>query len=104
MRRNLMVIRLLGLFSEDQELQDDLLKQSDRMISFIGATLQRGAMTVSSGEEEEEVTGLVAIQSLNMALSILSLHLTQADVPTKDWERMQTYIPDLELLSNHTDA
>ena len=30
MRRNLMVIRLLGLLSEDQGLQDDLLKETSR--------------------------------------------------------------------------
>ena len=30
MRRNLMIIRLLGLLSEDQDLQDNLLKESNR--------------------------------------------------------------------------
>jgi hypothetical protein len=30
MRRNLMVIRLLGLLSEDASLQDSLLAESDR--------------------------------------------------------------------------
>lgn len=32
MRKNLMVIRLLGLLSEDAELQENLLKESDRYI------------------------------------------------------------------------
>ena len=32
MRKNLMVIRLLGLLSEDAELQENLLKEPDRYI------------------------------------------------------------------------
>jgi hypothetical protein len=95
MRRNLMVIRLLGLLSEDQCLQDDLLKETSRMILFIGATLKRGAMTVGSDSKPE---ALVA-QSLNMALSLLSLHLTQANVSTEDWQKMQDYASDLQVLS-----
>jgi hypothetical protein len=31
MRRNLMVIRLLGLLSEDNGLQDSLMAESDRL-------------------------------------------------------------------------
>jgi len=100
MRKNLMVIRLLGLLSEDAELQENLLKESDRMIQFIGATLKRGAMTAGSGGEED---GVMATQSLNMALSILSLHLTQADVSVADWEKMQEHVSDLQVLSCHSD-
>jgi hypothetical protein len=32
MRRNLMVIRLLGLLSEDNGLQDSLMAESDRLV------------------------------------------------------------------------
>jgi len=103
MRKNLMVIRLLGLFSEDKSLQDDLLKESNRMIEFIGATLKRGALTAGSNVEEQS-PGVMAVQSLNMALTILSLHLTQGDVSTDDWRKMQDFLSDLQVLSCHPDT
>lgn len=43
-------------------------------------------------------------QSLNMALSLLSLHLTQASVSTEDWVRMQDYVSDLQVLSCYPDT
>ena len=72
-----------------------------RMIQFIGATLKRGAMTAGNGGQEDG--GVMATQSLNMALSILSLHLTQADVSVADWEKMQEHVSDLQVLSCHSD-
>ena len=41
LRKNLMVIRLLGLMSEDEELQDQLMKDSKRLLDFICITLNR---------------------------------------------------------------
>ena len=70
------------------------------MIQGIGARVKRGAMTAGSGGEED---GVMATQSLNMALSILSLHLTQADVSVADWEKMQEHVSDLQVLSCHSD-
>merc|ERR1712106_871835 len=42
-------------------------------------------------------------QSLNMAPSILTVHLTQANVPTEDWLKMLDSADDLKTLSSHTD-
>ena len=70
------------------------------MITFIGATLKRGAMSPGTCGESQ---GIMAVQSLNMALSILSLHLTQADVSVEDWEKMQEYSAALQVLSSHPD-
>merc|ERR1712243_183078 len=42
-------------------------------------------------------------QSLNMALSILSVHLTQANVPMADWEKMLESQEDLKILEDHAD-
>jgi len=103
MRRNLMVIRLLGLYSEDKTLQDNLMNESPRMIKFIGATIQRAARAIKSEKPVEEATCVMATQSLNMSLTILSLHLTQAVVTSDDWRRMQDYLEDLLVLSEHPD-
>ena len=43
-------------------------------------------------------------QSLNMALSLLSLHLTQATVSTEDWVKMQDYSSDLQVLSCYPET
>jgi len=103
MRRNLMVIRLLGLYSEDKTLQDNLMNESPRMIKFIGATINRAARAIKSDKPVEEATCVMATQSLNMSLTILSLHLTQAVVTSDDWRRMQDYVDDLLVLSEHPD-
>eukprot|EP00088_Acartia_fossae_P066531 TRINITY_DN8255_c0_g1_i2.p1 TRINITY_DN8255_c0_g1~~TRINITY_DN8255_c0_g1_i2.p1 ORF type:complete len:1085 (-),score=304.99 TRINITY_DN8255_c0_g1_i2:578-3832(-) len=104
MRRNLMVIRLLGLYSEDKTLQDNLMNESPRMIKFIGATIHRAARSMQSSAEVDESSCVMASQSLNMSLTILSLHLTQADVSTDDWKRMQEYLEDLSIISDHPDG
>jgi len=103
MRRNLMVIRLLGLYSEDKTLQDNLMKESPRMIKFIGTTLQRAAKLLESDAVVDESSCVMGTQSLNMSLTILSLHLTQADVSADDWRRMQEYTSDLKVLCRHPD-
>ena len=38
-----------------------------------------------------------------MALSILSVHLTQANVPMEDWEKMLESTDDLKVLEDHAD-
>jgi len=99
MRKNLMVIRLLGLLSEDKSFQDNLLKESDKMIQFVTASVRRAALGVKKGVE----SSTIAVQSLNMALSILTVHLTQAHVATEDWVKMQESAEDLETLAQHQD-
>jgi len=99
MRKNLMVIRLLGLLSEDKSLQDNLLKETEKMIQFVSASVKRAAVGVKNGVE----SSTMAVQSLNMALSILTVHLTQANVSTEDWVKMQDSAADLETLSHHQD-
>ena len=43
LRRKLMVIRLLGLMSEDEKLQEEVMKNSSRLITFLSLTFQRCA-------------------------------------------------------------
>jgi len=99
MRKNLMVIRLLGLLSEDKSFQENLLKESEKMIQFVTSSVRRAAVGVKNGVE----SSTMAVQSLNMALSILTVHLTQANVATEDWVKMQESVDDLEVLSQHRD-
>jgi len=99
MRRNLMVIRLLGLLSEDKSFQDNLLKESEKMIQFVTSSVRRAAAGVVNGVE----SSTMGVQSLNMALSILTVHLTQANVPTEDWLKMLESADDLKTLSSHKD-
>jgi hypothetical protein len=103
MRRNLMVIRLLGLYSEDKTLQENLMKESPRLIKFIGASIQRAAKLLKTDVAVDESSCVMASQSLNMSLTILSLHLTRAEVSADDWRRMQEYSDDLKVLSGHPD-
>jgi len=100
MRRNLMVIRLLGLLSEDESFQENLLKHSDKMIQFVSTSIKRAASEVRAGT----TTSTMGVQSLNMSLSILSVHLTQQNVPTSDWEKMLKVSDDLEVLGDHEDT
>merc|ERR1719510_1633386 len=99
MRRNLMVIRLLGLLSEENNFQESLLSESDKMIKFVSSSIKRAARGVAAGVE----SSVMAVQSLNMALSILSVHLTQVNVPMADWERMLESQEDLKILEDHAD-
>ena len=99
MRRNLMVIRLLGLLSEENNFQENLLSESDKMIKFVSTSIKRAARGVAAGVD----SSVMAVQSLNMALSILSVHLTQANVPLEDWERMLESQEDLKILEDHPD-
>merc|ERR1712088_1066649 len=99
MRRNLMVIRLLGLLSEENNFQENLLSESDKMIKFVSTSIKRAARGVAAGLD----SSVMAVQSLNMALSILSVHLTQVNVPMADWERMLESQEGLKILEDHTD-
>jgi len=99
MRRNLMVIRLLGLLSEDKSFQENLLKESEKMIQFVTSSIRRAAAGVRNGIE----SSTLGVQSLNMALSILTVHLTQANVATEDWVKMQDSVDDLKVLTDHSD-
>jgi len=99
MRKNLMVIRMLGLLSEDKSFEENLLKESDKMIQFVASSIKRAALGVKNGVE----SSTMAVQSLNMALSILSVHLTQVNVPTDDWVKMLKSADDLEVLKEHKD-
>merc|ERR1712203_11238 len=63
------------------------------------SSIKRAARGVAAGVE----SSVMAVQSLNMALSILSVHLTQANVPLEDWERMLESQEDLKILEDHAD-
>ena len=99
MRKNLMILRLLGLLSEDKSIEENLLKESDKMIQFVSVTVKRAAERVRCGV----VHSNLATQSLNMSLSILTVHLTRADLPSEDWIKMIDIMEDLDTLSDHSD-
>ena len=99
MRRNLMIIRLLSLLSEDGSFQENLAKDSGKMVRFISSSVSRAAQAV----RQEKECSTIANQSLNMALSILTVHLTRAELTTEDWETMLEIEEDLETLSHHQD-
>jgi hypothetical protein len=65
------------------------------MIDFIGETIKRAALSVRHPRSAEPPSGM-AVQSLNMALSILSLHLTQKSVQVINNNR-KSYLPRSEL-------
>ena len=62
-----------GLFSEDHNFQENLLKESDKMIQFVTLSIKRASLGVVKGV----ASSVMAVQSLNMAPSILLVHLTQ---------------------------
>jgi len=120
MRTSLMVVRLLGLLSEDDKLQEDVMDESEKLIKFVGATLRRGAIMCGEGGKKKKkvndddddddpcVDGggsgsVMAVQSLNMALSILCVQLTQKNVSVDDWRQAQDLVDDLAVLAGHSD-
>ena len=128
MRRRLMVIRLLGLMGEDEKLQEELMKNSERLISFLSLTLERCAILArmrhekkmkaeASGtqndnnkenddEEEEDdfAGGVMEMQSLQMALSLLKEFVTSNYVQVDDWKMLLSCAKDLRTVSElHTD-
>ncbi len=54
LKRNLMVIRLLGLMSEDDKLQEALMKDSEQLIQFVGLTLERGALACQRRKQNQD--------------------------------------------------
>merc|ERR1711915_686911 len=58
--------------------------ESGKMIQFVCTSVRRAAINMKNGVE----SSTIAIQSLNMALSILTVHLTQTNVPADDWEQL----------------
>ena len=56
LRRNLMIIRLLGLMSEDDQLQESLMKNSEQLLDFILLTLKRGAAAVNKSSSDKSVS------------------------------------------------
>ena len=99
MRKNLMILRLLSLLSEDKSIEKNLLAESDKMIQFVSVTVRRAAASVRAGVQHSNL----ATQSLNMSLSILTVHLTKADLPSEDWVKMIDIMEDLDTLSDHED-
>jgi len=110
LRRKLMVIRLLGLMSEDEKLQEEVMKNPTRLIKFLSLTFQRCAtmclLRQKSPENKEEFSGGMAeMQSLQTALTLLKHIVTMPTVPKDHWESLQGTIEDLKTLSElHEDS
>ena len=62
-------------------------------------SIKRAAKSVRAGVTHSNL----ATQSLNMSLSILTVHLTRADLPAEDWVKMVEVMDELETLSEHED-
>lgn len=99
MRKNLMILRMLSLLSEDKSIEENLMKESDKMVHFVSVSIKRAAKSVKAGVVHSDL----ATQSLNMSLSILTVHLTRADLPSEDWVKMIEVMDELEILSEHED-
>ena len=67
-----MVIRLLGLLSEDEKLRAALMRFPDKLIEFLALTLNRGAVLCQSKSDDDDGGGGLEVQSLTTALSLMS--------------------------------
>ena len=69
-----MVIRLLGLLSEDEKLRAALMRFPDKLIEFLSLTLNRGAILCHSKSDDgdDDGCGGLEVQSLTTALSLMS--------------------------------
>jgi hypothetical protein len=72
LRRQLMVIRLLGLLSEDEKLRSALMRFPDKLIEFLSLTMHRGALLCKDRSEPEDECAVLEVQSLTTALSLMS--------------------------------
>eukprot|EP00095_Tigriopus_kingsejongensis_P012027 maker-scaffold593_size129216-snap-gene-0.30 protein:Tk12027 transcript:maker-scaffold593_size129216-snap-gene-0.30-mRNA-1 annotation:"transmembrane and coiled-coil domain-containing protein 7" len=98
LRKNLMIVRLLGLLSEDERIQENLMKDSEQLLEFICLTIQRCALACSDDDPEEDGSQILEAQSISMALTLLSLKTTQSDIQVDEWERLQSCLGDLAVL------
>lgn len=99
LRKNLMIVRLLGLLSEDDKIQQNLMKDSEQLLEFVCLTIERCAMSCANEDnEEEDGSQILEAQSLMMALTLLSVKVTQPDVQIDEWKRLQACLNDLDTL------
>ena len=68
LRRKLMVIRLLGLMSEDEKLQGEVMKNSERLIKFLCLTFQRCATLLKFKDDQDFEFGMAERQSLHTGI------------------------------------
>ena len=43
-----MIVRLLGLMSEDEKLQNEIINDSERLFDFVGLTVKRAAASIEN--------------------------------------------------------
>ncbi|TRY61857.1 hypothetical protein TCAL_11238 [Tigriopus californicus] len=101
LRKNLMIVRLLGLLSEDDKIQQNLMKDSEQLLEFVCLTIERCALSCaneSEDDEEEDGSQILEAQSLMMALTLLSVKVTQPYVQIDEWKRLQNGLKDLDIL------
>ena len=102
LRRKLMVIKLLELLSEDNELQEQVLKNSMRLIQFLLLTFHRCAKLCVNRRDQQVpdyTSGMAEQQSLLTALTLLNHIVTQPDVQEEQWEALMKSVDDLQILS-----
>jgi len=106
LRRSMMTVRLLGLFSEDASLQDDLTKDTARLLAFVGLTLDRAAKGcrqrpkgAKAERDMDEGPSLLETQSVTTALTLLGLKATAEDVKLEEWKAMGSLQEDLTALA-----
>ena len=100
LRRKLMVIKLLELLSEDKDLQEEVMKNSTRLIQFLLLTFQRCAKLCQS-RGQDYTSGMAEQQSLLTALTLLNHILTRTDVQEEQWEALLKSVEDLQILSEY---
>ena len=102
LRRKLMVIKMLELLSEDKDLQEQVMKNSMRLIQFLLLTFQRCAKLCQSrvGQDQDYRSGMAEQQSLLTALTLLNHIVTgSTDVQEEQWEALLKSVEDLKILS-----
>ena len=67
-----MVIRLLGLLSEDEKLRSALMRFPDKLIEFLSLTINRGSILCQRNVEPDQDCSGLEVQSLTTALSLMS--------------------------------
>ena len=99
-------LSLLGLMSEDDKLQNEVLKSSSRLITFLALTFQRCASLckvrkrkLENKEEDDFSAGMAEMQSLQTALTLLTQIVTQQNVPIEHWESLEASISDLKVIA-----
>ena len=87
-------------------MQENLMKNSERLIAFLSMTLQRCAslcqhrlVKKAHDEESDFEAGVTERQSLQTALALITQIVTSPSVQVEQWEMLGNCLGDLTILS-----